>query len=70
MGIVNIQEEVNEMIELKILELKNQGLSKDEIEKEVLSYLKDIVRNLPFHDRKQFFLSYKRNEKLKIILED
>lgn len=52
-----------------IKELKESGMSDESIEKLGVIYLKKIVKEAPLKEREQFFVSSKRDQKLKQILD-
>ncbi len=61
---------MNILLELnnKIVELKSIGINDSQIKEESLRFLKDILKESSFQDRKDFWLHIDRNKKLDELL--
>lgn len=52
----------------KIKELKESGISEDELLEECKEFLKDELIQSTYHERSAFFLIFERDKKLKQLL--
>lgn len=55
---------------VKVQELKNSGMSGDDIKNEGLSFLKNLLKDSTFSERKEFWLHIDRDKKLDILFSN